>query len=155
MQINSSKSETFTDVIQNYRYTMNLILRYVQDVVRVHTDVHPNVLLMMRFIRECGPVSQHEIAVQLQISDAAISRQIMTLIKKGLISTKEDPTNRRKVLVDLTDEGRELIKKTDEIINAEFEDLLADVSEEDIIHLKASSEILRDHLVDEIDRKFL
>lgn len=134
---------------------MNLIVRYVQDVTRNYTDVHTNALLMMRLIKQSGPVSQHEIAVHIQVSDAAVSRQITVLIGKGLISTKEDPTNRRKVLVDLTPAGRALIKKTEVIINDEFEDLLADVSTEEIMHLKKSSTLLRDHLISEIDRKVL
>ena len=47
----------------------------------------------------------------LQVSKAAVSQMLGTLERRGLITRETDPENRRKIIVKLTKEGYETIKR--------------------------------------------
>lgn len=69
------------------------------------------VLLRIRFV---GLSTQHDLVKLFNVSGAYVAKLLRKFEDKGYIVRKEDPENRRKKLVKLTDEG---IEKTDEIID--------------------------------------
>ena len=92
-----------------------------------------SVLLRIRFQ---GVATQHDLVELFKVSGAYIAKLLRKFEDHGYIARKEDPENRRKKLVKMTDEG---IKKTDEIIeiiqNWE-EKVTAGISENEIKTLK-------------------
>ncbi|WP_067043214.1 MarR family winged helix-turn-helix transcriptional regulator [Methanobrevibacter sp. YE315] len=69
-----------------------------------------SVLLRIRFV---GNSTQHDLVELFKVSGAYIAKLLRKFEDCGYIKRKEDPENRRKKLVEITDEG---IKKTDELI---------------------------------------
>jgi DNA-binding MarR family transcriptional regulator len=55
---------------------------------------------------DIAPVTQHELAQAMSVSDPAISRALQPLRDTGLVEITVDPTHARRRLVSLTDEGR-------------------------------------------------
>ena len=92
-----------------------------------------SVLLRIRFQ---GVATQHDLVELFKVSGAYIAKLLRKFEDHGYIARKEDPENRRKKLVKMTDEG---IKKTDEIIEViqNWEDkVTASISEDEIKSLK-------------------
>lgn len=92
-----------------------------------------SVLLRIRFQ---GVATQHDLVELFKVSGAYIAKLLRKFEDNGYIARKEDPENRRKKLVKLTDDG---IKKTDELIEfiQNWEDkVTAGISEDEIKTLK-------------------
>ena len=92
-----------------------------------------SVLLRIRFQ---GVATQYDLVELFKVSGAYIAKLLRKFEDNGYIARKEDPENRRKKLVKLTDEG---IKKTDELIEViqNWEDkVTAGISEDEIKTLK-------------------
>ena len=92
-----------------------------------------SVLLRIRFQ---GVATQHDLVELFKVSGAYIAKLLRKFEDHGYIARKEDPENRRKKLVKMTDEG---IKKTDEIIEIiqNWEDkVTSSISEDEIKTLK-------------------
>lgn len=92
-----------------------------------------SVLLRIRFQ---GVATQHDLVELFKVSGAYIAKLLRKFEDNGYIARKEDPENRRKKLVKLTDEG---IKKTGELIEViqNWEDkVTAGISEDEIKTLK-------------------
>ena len=92
-----------------------------------------SVLLRIRFQ---GVATQHDLVKLFKVSGAYIAKLVRKFEENGYIVRKEDPKNRRKKLVKITDEG---IKKTDEIIAViqSWEDkVTANITEEELKTLK-------------------
>jgi DNA-binding MarR family transcriptional regulator len=58
-------------------------------------------------LAEVGPVSQHELALKLSVSDPAISRAMEHVTSSGLAEVHVDPAHRGRRVVTLTRTGRE------------------------------------------------
>ena len=92
-----------------------------------------SVLLRIRFQ---GVATQHDLVELFKVSGAYIAKLLRKFEDHGYIARKEDPENRRKKIVKMTDKG---IKKTDEIIEViqNWEDkVTASISEDEIKTLK-------------------
>ena len=92
-----------------------------------------SVLLRIRFQ---GVATQHDLVELFKVSGAYIAKLLRKFEDKNYIVRKEDPENRRKKLVEMTDEGT---KKTDEIIEIiqNWENkVTAGISEDEIKTLK-------------------
>ena len=92
-----------------------------------------SVLLRIRFQ---GVATQNDLVKLFKVSGAYIAKLLRKFEENGYIVRKEDPKNRRKKLVKITDEG---IKKTDEIIAViqSWEDkVTANITEEELKTLK-------------------
>ena len=92
-----------------------------------------SILLRIRFQ---GVATQHDLVKLFKVSGAYIAKLLSKFEEYGYIIRKEDPQNRRKKLVKLTDDG---IRKTDELIDLiqGWEDkVTANISEEELKTLK-------------------
>lgn len=94
------------------------VIRLVADMV---TLVEPRLLAawratgitfsqrrLLRQLRE-GPRAAGEVAASLEISAPALTRQLTRLEERGVISRTTDTSDRRKVIVDLTAEGKRVL----------------------------------------------
>lgn len=85
--------------------------------IRAHTakvaeqyDVTRTEFLILKRVDE-GFNSVSKLAESKHISPPAISRMVDGLVEKGLISRTEDPQDRRCTMLNLTDEGRDVLGK--------------------------------------------
>lgn len=100
-----------------------LIYHYVEEMVSSYgkyyqsnigeNDLTQNEFTVLLRIRVVESTSQHDLVELFKVSGAYVAKLLRKFEDKGYITRKEDPENRRKKLVKLTDEG---IKKTDEVL---------------------------------------
>ncbi len=62
-------------------------------------------------LAERGPVSQNRIGRQISADGATVTGMIIRLKQRGLIETAKSSKDKRLVLVDLTDKGREVFER--------------------------------------------
>jgi len=92
------------------------------------------------------PLAAHVIAERLLVRSASMTSLLDTLEGRGVIERRPHPTDRRKILVHLTDQGREIVDKTLPALHAIFTAAIRDLSEPDREQLIASLTILRTSL---------
>ncbi|MGB2718528.1 MAG: MarR family winged helix-turn-helix transcriptional regulator [Rhodococcus sp. (in: high G+C Gram-positive bacteria)] len=63
-------------------------------------------LRILGTLDDIAPVTQHELAQAMSVSDPAISRALQPLRETGLVDITVDPTHARRRLVRITDAGR-------------------------------------------------
>ena len=84
-----------------------------------------------------GEKSQQEIADLLQKDKAGVFRSLKSLQKMGYISFHEDENDNRKKIVRLTESGKHLCNKANEIGEELNKQILEGISEEEINQLKS------------------
>jgi DNA-binding MarR family transcriptional regulator len=72
-----------------------------------------------------------DLAKRLGLTPAAMTHRIDRLVTEGLVTRERDETNRVRVIVELTDEGREKWLQTMRLAAAFEDDLLQDLSSEE------------------------
>ena len=121
-----------------YHYVEEMISSYgsyYESNINNH-DLTLNEFSIMLRIRFQGIATQHDLVKLFKVSGAYIAKILSKFEDYGYIIRKEDPQNRRKKLVKLTDDG---IRKTDELIDLiqGWEDkVTANISEEELKTLK-------------------
>ena len=86
----------------------------------------------------CGrdaPVLPSEISDAMHSSTARISAALNSLEKKGQIHREIDKTNRRNILVTVTDKGQERSCSTKKHMREQMVDILAEMGEQDAVEL--------------------
>jgi DNA-binding MarR family transcriptional regulator len=81
-----------------------------------------------------------EIAETARLSPASVTGMLDDLERDGIVTRVRSDTDRRRVLVTLTDEGRTLLKKRRRIWLKRWDTAMAEVPERD---LEAAAEVLR------------
>jgi DNA-binding MarR family transcriptional regulator len=86
------------------------------------------------------PATAGDIAEAARLSPAAVSGMLDELERDGIVTRVRSDSDRRRVLVTLTDEGRDLLKKRRRLWVKRWESALEDVPERD---LAAAAEVMR------------
>jgi len=95
-------------------------------------------LLMRLRVSAAHPLQMSEIAAQLVGSPSGTTRIADRLARDGLIVRETPRENRRIVRVQLTDHGREVLSKADEVIKTNVQEVLGDhLTETEVTELRA------------------
>ena len=121
-----------------YHYVEELILSYGQYYEKnfKNNDLTLNEYTVLLRIRMQNVTTQYDLVKLFKVSDSYMAKLLRKFEDTGYIERQENPENRRKKLVKLTDMG---IKKTDIIIRViqSWEDkVTSDISEEELKTLK-------------------
>ncbi|MFT4246246.1 MAG: MarR family winged helix-turn-helix transcriptional regulator [Micrococcaceae bacterium] len=89
--------------------------------------------LCLMMINDGDSITQHQLAVELECSDPAISNMLVELKQEKLVITKQDPNHGRRKIVELTTDGKNLADKIELGLVSNFSNLLkvANVEEKD------------------------
>ena len=82
-----------------------------------------------------GPVLPSEISSFMSISTARMAAALGNLERKGLVTRRIDPSDRRKILVELTQEGKQLAEAQRRDMLAHFTRLAENLGEADSVEL--------------------
>ena len=121
-----------------YHYVEEMIASYGKYINDIYDDedITKSELPFLIRIRYSDKTTQKELVELFKVSEGYTAKLLRKFEENGYIVRKEDPKNRRKKLVKITDEG---IKKTDEIIAViqSWEDkVTANITEEELKTLK-------------------
>lgn len=98
-----------TELVINVMYAAELLGRQADQVFRpfgLSRGSH-NVLQILGGARE--PLRPSEVTARLTVTTATVTGLLDTLEARGLCRRRRHPTDRRSVLVEITDDGRELL----------------------------------------------
>lgn len=79
-------------------------------------------------LEDVEPTDVTTLAGCLGVSKAAVSKRVPGLVKAGWITTSHDPRNARRVVLALTDAGRELVARAGQDLDQQFTALFDDPS---------------------------
>lgn len=89
----------------------------------------------------CTPrASQKAIALFLYLTEATVSRHVSALAKEKLVTSKADPDNRRKHILEMTPRGKHAFEKAHKIIEEELKKIFNIVSEKEREHVSLAFE---------------
>lgn len=99
----------FEQMAHEYLETM-FYMRKVNSHKEIHDSVHGENFVLFFISQNGGKVIPSDISNEMGISSARVAAALNSLEKKGLIIRKIDAEDRRRILIDLTDSGREQVK---------------------------------------------
>lgn len=73
---------------------------------------------LLRMLQRCGPVQLGDVAARLRVDLSVASRQVSHLVDEGLVRRTVDDDDRRARTVELTEDGRTLVLRAYEHIDA-------------------------------------
>lgn len=114
---------------------MTVLLRRVQRIhlVTAAGDVHlerSSYGIMCQLADE-GPQRLGALAHAFGLDPSTITRQVQALEENGLAKRRTDPTDRRASILDLTEQGRQVLQRTREFRRHQLERALGDWEEDD------------------------
>ena len=74
-----------------------------------HTGLAPHQARALRVIAKAGPIRPGLLAERLRITPRSVTEVVDVLVERDLISRLPDPTDRRAMTLELTEEGRALV----------------------------------------------
>jgi DNA-binding MarR family transcriptional regulator len=96
---------------------------------RMGHDLTPTQWAALAKLFETGPCSQNLLGRLTAMDAATIKGVVGRLVRRKLACTCPDPSNRRRLLVDLTPAGRELVRELTSAAHEITEETLAPLSE--------------------------
>ena len=91
-----------------------------------------------------GPHTLGELADRERVTAPSMNRTVNSLEEAGLVSRTPDESDRRKVIIALTDEGREVVEETTRRRDSWLESALADLSPEQRAVLGRAASIMQE-----------
>jgi DNA-binding MarR family transcriptional regulator len=85
-----------------------LVERRFHDFLAAHQLTHAGLIALHHLTT--GPLTQRELAVGCRVTDQTMSRTIGHLLRSGYIGKRTDDRDRRRMLVELTEKGSEVLE---------------------------------------------
>lgn len=92
-------------------------------------------LIILHSIDHGKPVMASQISQKMEITNAASTQLIDTLVRHGWVSRKQDDQDRRVIWIEMTPLGQDILKATFAQASSYVEALLAYLGEEDAQHM--------------------
>ena len=107
-------------------------------------------------LRNCGPMSQREIADKIHVTPPSVTVAIQKLEKLGYIERRPDERDQRVMRIYLTEPGDTAVDQVQRILETTQEKLLRHMSPEEKLLLRRLVLQMRDNLMEEqeLDLKF-
>lgn len=112
----------------SFGFLLQLIARRIDSDMKVQLaeiGIDRKIFSNLMLLLEKDGISQRELGRLLEFPEYFTSRTVDRLVEKGYAQRRPDPNSRRKILVFLTDKGREKAKELPSIIEAVNTDYLA------------------------------
>src|SRR6266542_2874677 len=91
-------------------------------------EIRTNEFAVLHHLHQAGPLSQQELGGALRINPSNLVGMLDALESDGLIVRPRDPADRRRHVVELTDEGQRRLVQAKRAVEAAEQDLLAPLS---------------------------
>lgn len=96
-----------------------LYLRFQRRVHHTEYRLTPESLAVLRHIAMAGPLTVTEAARHMDRSQAAMSELVGRLVSRGVLARFPDERDRRRTLIWVTDEGREMLNEANRVLSPE------------------------------------
>ena len=110
---------------------------------RSSTDINDGQYSVLHALAKLGPLTPGALAEREHVQPPHITRTVAALVEAGLVSRGEHPTDKRQVLVTLTDAGEQEVRETRRRRDAWLAQRLKDLTLAERTVLAEATEILR------------
>lgn len=132
-------SRSAAEVAANLVRTANAFLSAIDRWPRETTNLSASAFQTLAILEGADePLPAHVIAERLLVRSASMTSLLDTLERRGLIERRPHPSDRRKILVHLTDAARRIVERALPVQHAVITATLQDVSEVDREQLMAT-----------------
>lgn len=104
----------------------------LSNAIAERLDVSPTELECLGVLESRGPLPAGELARQTGLTSGAVTRMIDRLVSRGAVRRREDPNDRRRVLVELTPTARHAAEPFYGPMAQASQNLLADYNARDL-----------------------
>ena len=105
----------YTSLAREYMQIMHQ-MRNMNGQKKIHDSMHGENFMLFYISKRQGGIIPSEISNEMGITSARIAAALNSLEAKGLITRRIDTEDRRRILVDLTEAGREQAKEHSNMI---------------------------------------
>lgn len=137
------RDQLIADLLASYRQTAKAFMESTQLLVQQESDLNASAVFLLRQLADRGELPQHDTARFCGVTDAAISRQVAICRRKGYVRTRRDDSNRRKVYLSLTPDGRALVERVDAVVQASFLCIFQSFSSDQITQMIENNQIVQ------------
>lgn len=128
---------TRNDDLRRIEAELGTLIRRVKRVMgerarEVHPDLHPMTYVILTHLAASGPMRGAELSDVFGMDKGGVSRQVQTLVDLGLVERRPDVEDRRAVLLDATDEGRERLATVSRHRSDRFDERLSGWSDAEL-----------------------
>ena len=126
--------EKLNDIVfYNIDKAIRTYRNYAQKRLREHGyKITIDQWLTIKAILENPGITQQELADKIFKDNASVTRIIELLVKSGYLQRQINPADRRKTILDVTDEGHSIIQKVQHLVLENRQTALADIPTSDI-----------------------
>ncbi len=144
---------TRNDDLRSIEAEVGTLIRRVKRVMgerarEVHPELHPMTYFMLTHLATHGPLRGADLADAFGMDKGGVSRQVQSLVDLGLVERMPAPEDRRAILLDATDEGRERLDAMSRSRRDRFDGRLAEWTDEELssfaVQLAAYNQALSD-----------
>ena len=130
------------DDLRSIEAEVGTLIRRVKRVMgerarEVHPELHPMTYFMLTHLATHGPLRGADLADAFGMDKGGVSRQVQSLVDLGLAERKPAPEDRRAILLDATDEGRERLDAMSRSRRDRFDERLAEWTDEELASFAA------------------
>ncbi len=100
--------------------------------IEVHPDLHPMTYFILAHLATHGPLRGADLADAFGMDKGGVSRQVQALVDLGLVERRPNAEDRRAILLDATDEGRERLAAVSRSRSDRFDRRLGDWSDTEL-----------------------
>ena len=124
-----------TETAMNLVRTADLLVKRIAELVQPF-DLSPSSGLVLGILADSGdPLPPNQIAERLIISRASATSLLDTLERRGYVRRKPHPEDRRMLLIELTDAGRQVAYEFRSVVHQHEKDWFAGFSEGELEQL--------------------
>jgi len=117
-------------IVRSLRRIIRAVGLYSRELLRRHNLTAPQ-LATLRQLRRHGALSAGELARSIAVSQATVTGIVDRLEVRSLVTRSRDPKDRRRVVIDLTEAGREAVASSPPPLHERFLLRLAERSVEE------------------------
>ena len=129
-------SPSAAEVATNLIRTADALLAELDRRRRELADLSSSAFQALAILEGAGePLAGHVIAERLLVSSASMTSLLDTLERRGLVERHPHPDDRRKVLISLTDDARDIVDQMLPAVHAASTEAIAPVGEADRVQL--------------------
>ena len=133
----STSTRTRYDDLRSIETEVGTLIRRVKRVMgerarEIHPDLHPITYFILSHLAMHGPLRGADLADAFGMDKGGVSRQVQTLVDLGLVERQPNPEDRRAILLDATEEGRERLRTVARNRSDRFDQRLAHWSDTEL-----------------------
>jgi DNA-binding MarR family transcriptional regulator len=141
----TSQGTTSEECAAKIMDTIPLVMRFIRSKMRVHNAAFLSVpqLRSLAFINRNPGASLSDLAEHLGVTPATASATIERLVQRNLVQRLHHPQERRRIVLNLTDEGKYHLQQSLDHTRSHIADLLQGLTPEEISQIEEGLALLK------------